>query len=220
VHVVHLSSWHSLPVIRDARRRGVRLSVETCPHYLTFAAEEIPDGATELKCAPPIRTAEHREALWDALGRGEIDLIVSDHSPCPPALKRPAPAGDDFFAAWGGIASLQLSLPAVWEGARARGFRVERLVEWMSAAPARLAGLETAKGRLAAGYDADLVVWDPDAAFVVGDRPLYHRHPLTPYRGRTLHGVVHATYVAGRAAFADGTFASSPAGELLRPAHR
>jgi allantoinase len=198
VHVVHLSSPGSLELVRAARARGAPVSVETCPHYLTFAAEEIPEGATEYKCAPPIRGAAEREGLWRALLEGEIDLVASDHSPCPPALKE---TGGDFFAAWGGIASLQLSLPAVWTGARARGARPERIAEWMSAAPARLVGLDRSRGALAAGYDADIVIWDPDARFTVDPARLLHRHRVTPYAGRELFGVVRATYVAGRLAF-------------------
>jgi len=198
VHVVHVSSAGSLGIVSDAKARGLPLTVETCPHYLTFAAEEIPDGATEYKCAPPIRRTTERDALWDALLDGEIDLVASDHSPCPPAMK-----GDrgDFFAAWGGIASLQLGLSAVWTGARARGAGPERVAEWMSAAPARLAGLDDRRGRIAEGYDADLVVWDPEASFVVNPRVLLHRHPVTPYAGRELYGVVRHTFVAGRRVF-------------------
>jgi len=195
VHVVHLSSAQSLDTIRSARARGLPLSVETCPHYLTFAAEDIPDGATEFKCAPPIRGRLERDGLWDALIRGEIDLVASDHSSCPPALKN---SDGDFFAAWGGIASLQLSLSAVWTGARARGMAPERLAGWMSSSPARLAGLAGRKGRLAAGYDADIVVWDPDASFSVDASRLEHRHAVTPYAGRELFGVVRATYVSGK----------------------
>jgi allantoinase len=195
VHVVHLSSSTSLPLIADARARGLPLSVETCPHYLTFAADEIPDGATEFKCAPPIRRATEREALWQALLDGEIDLVVSDHSPCPPSMKD---SRGDLFAAWGGIASLQLSLSAAWTGARARGASVARIAEWMCAAPARLAGHAGRRGAIAEGCDADLVVWDPDASFVVDAARLHHRHAVTPYAGRELYGVVKATYVAGK----------------------
>ncbi len=195
VHVVHLSSATSLEIIRAAKRRGLPLTVETCPHYLTFAAEDIPDGATEYKCAPPIRSRAERDALWDALIAGDMDLVASDHSPCPPNMKR---THGDFFPAWGGIASLQLSLPAVWTGARARGVSPERIAEWMSAAPARLAGLGHRKGAIAEGYDADMVLWDPDASFVVDPAKLFHRHRVTPYAGRELFGVVRATYVAGR----------------------
>ncbi|HYN83473.1 MAG TPA: allantoinase AllB [Gemmatimonadaceae bacterium] len=198
VHVVHLSSAQSLAIIRAARDRGLPITVETCPHYLTFAAEEIPDGATEYKCAPPIRAAAERDALWDALIGGEIDLVASDHSPCPPAMKETA---GDFFAAWGGIASLQLSLPVVWTGARMRGVTLERIAEWMSATPAKLAGLEGTKGALAPGFDADIVVWDPDATFVVEAVKLHHRHKVTPYLGRTLYGTVHSTFVGGRAMY-------------------
>jgi len=197
VHVVHLSSAESLDTIRAARSRGLPLTVETCPHYLTFAAEEIPDGATEYKCAPPIRGRAERDALWAALIRDEIDLVASDHSPCPPLMK--ATEGD-FFSAWGGIASLQLSLSAVWTGARARGVGPERIAGWMSANTARLAGVDDRKGQLAAGYDADVVVWDPEAAFTVDANRLQHRHAVTPYAGRELFGRVHATYVGGRIA--------------------
>ncbi len=197
VHVVHLSSAQSLAIIRDAKKRGLPITVETCPHYLTFAAEEIPDGATEYKCAPPIRDEAEREALWDALIGGEIDLVASDHSPCPPAMKE---TGGDFFSAWGGIASLQLSLSAVWTGARMREVKPERIAEWMSSGPVKLAGLEARKGALAPGYDADIVVWDPEASFVVEPAMLLHRHKVTPYLGRTLYGRVHSTFVGGRAA--------------------
>ncbi|MFN2637353.1 MAG: allantoinase AllB [Gemmatimonadaceae bacterium] len=198
VHVVHLSSASSLEIVRAARERGLPLTVETCPHYLTFAAEEIPDGATEFKCAPPIRGAAERDALWDALIAGDIDLVASDHSPAPPEMKR---VGGDFSSAWGGIASLQLSLAAVWTGARRRGVKPEQIAEWMSVGPARLAGLDARKGKLAAGYDADIVIWDPSAPFVVDPSALAHRHKLTPYAGRELFGTVSATYVSGRRIF-------------------
>jgi allantoinase len=198
VHIVHLSSASSLDIVRTARARGLPLTVETCPHYLTFAAEEIPDGATEYKCAPPIRDEAERDALWEALIAGDIDLVASDHSPCPPEMKQ---TEGDFFSAWGGISSLQLSLSAVWTGARARGVRPERIAQWMSAAPARLAGLQSRKGALAAGYDADIIVWDPKARFVVDPTQLLHRHKVTPYAGRELFGRVTATYRAGRRIF-------------------
>jgi len=198
VHIVHLSSATSLDIVRTARARGLPLTVETCPHYLTFAAEEIPDGATEYKCAPPIRDKTERNALWEALIAGDIDLVASDHSPCPPEMKE---TEGDFFSAWGGIASLQLSLSAVWTGARARRLKPERIAQWMSAAPARLAGLQNRKGALAAGYDADIIVWDPETRFVVDPTELLHRHKLTPYTGRELFGKVSATYVGGRRIF-------------------
>jgi allantoinase len=198
VHIVHLSSASSLAMVNNARKRGLPITVETCPHYLTFAAEEIPDGATEYKCAPPIREAAEREALWEALVNGDIDLVASDHSPCPPEMKE---TGGDFFSAWGGIASLQLSLPAVWTGARARGIGIEWVSRWMSLCTAHLAGYETHKGKISAGFDADLVVWDPDASFVVDPQQLFHRHKVTPYAGHELTGVVHQTYVCGRLAY-------------------
>ena len=200
VHIVHLSSSRSLDLIRSARARGLPLTVETCPHYLTFAAEVIPDGATEYKCAPPVRGGAERDALWQGLVDGDIDLIASDHSPCPPGLKD---TGGDFFAAWGGIASLQVSLPAVWTGARARRLSPAWIAEKMSVATARLAGLHDRKGTLVPGYDADIVIWDPDESFVVDPSKLLHRHHLTPYAGRELFGVVRATYVAGRQVFGD-----------------
>jgi len=202
VHVVHLSSAKSLDIVRSARERGLPMSVETCPHYLTFAAEDIPDGATEYKCAPPIRGRAEREGLWRALIDGDIELIASDHSPCPPILKEP---GGDIFSAWGGIASLQLSLAAVWTGARARGVNAERIAEWMCAGPARLARLDGRKGMLAPGYDADIVVWDPEKSFVVDGALLEHRHPVTPYQGLELFGRVTATFVGGRRVILSGT---------------
>jgi allantoinase len=186
------------------------VTVETCPHYLTFAAEEVPDGAVEIKCAPPIRSRENRERLWQALGDGEIDLVASDHSPSPPERKR-----GSFRDAWGGIASLQLALPAVWTGARERGFSIEDVARWMSRNPARLAGLKN-KGAIQAGFDADLVIWEPETAFQVDPAALQHRHKLTPYAGRTLHGVVRRTLVRGRTVYDDSDFPGQPAGKLLK----
>ena len=195
-HVVHLSSSDALPMIASARREGVRITAETCPHYLTLAAEEIGDGETACKCAPPIREADNRELLWAGLRDGVLGLVVSDHSPCTAAMKEPGTG--DFGRAWGGIASLQLSLPLVWTQARARGFGLADVAAWMAAAPARLAGL-TAKGRIAAGYDADFCVLAPDEPFVVEERQLHHKHPATtPYIGRRLYGVVRASILRGQ----------------------
>ncbi len=196
VHIVHVSAPGSLPQISAARARGVRITCETCPHYLYFSAEEIPDGATMFKCAPPIRNEARRNTLWHAVMGGEVDMIVSDHSPCPPELK--ALESGNFLEAWGGIASLQLGLSAVWTEGRAHGLTVELLHEKMSAAPARLARIDDRKAKLAAGYDADVVIWNPEQTFVVDAERLYHRHPITPYHGRTLAGVVRATYLDGR----------------------
>jgi allantoinase len=195
VHVVHLADADSIPLLRAARDDGVRISVETCPHYLTFAAEEVPDGATPFKCCPPIRERSHREALWAGLVEGDVDQVVSDHSPCTPDLKLLDEG--DFGAAWGGIASLQVALPAVWTGARERGISLADVVRWTAAAPAVLAGLPR-KGAIAVGRDADLVAFAPEDRFTVGE--LRHRNPVTPYAGRELHGVVRRTWLRGEPA--------------------
>jgi allantoinase len=195
VHVVHVSSGATLPLLEAARSRGVAVTAETCPHYLHFSLENVPDGATEYKCAPPIRSAADREALWQGLVDGTLDAVVSDHSPCPPEMKRPETG--DFMAAWGGIASLQLGLSAVWTGMRARRMPLERLAAWMSAAPARLLGLSARKGAIAPGHDADFVGWMPDEEFIVTAHQLLQRHPITPYLGARLSGVVHSTWVRG-----------------------
>jgi allantoinase len=213
VHVLHLSSSDALPMLATARRDGVRVTVETCPHYLTFNAEEIPDGGTQFKCCPPIREAENRELLWEGLSHNTIDIVVSDHSPCTADLKH-LDTGD-FGTAWGGIASLQVGLPAVWSGARVRGHALTDVVEWMATGPARLAGLAH-KGSVALGNDADFCVFAPDAAFVVDARALAHRNPVTPYDGRALSGVVRQTWLRGTRIDVSG----APAGRLLRRGDR
>jgi allantoinase len=213
VHIVHLASASAVDAIRRARDEGLPLTVETCPHYLCLEAEAIADGATHFKCAPPIRDRENRDALWAALFEGVIDAIVSDHSPCPPALKL---AGrGDFMAAWGGIASLQHGLPVVWTEAARRGARLDQLSAWMSAAPARLAGRHRSKGRLAAGYDADVVVWDPDEPFTVTADSLYYRHPISPYVGAALRGRVHRTFVRGHEVYDGHGHPAGPIGRVL-----
>lgn len=194
VHVVHVSSAHSLTTLAGARRDGVRVSAETCPHYLTLSAEAVPDGATEYACCPPIRDRANQDALWRGLADGTITLVVSDHSPCPPQLKH-RDAGD-LGAAWGGIASLQLGLPVVWTRAHELGHTLPDVVRWMASGPAELLGMRH-KGSIAGGGDADLVVLAPDDTFVVDPAALHHRHPLTPYAGRELRGVVRATLLAG-----------------------
>jgi allantoinase len=206
-HIVHLAAAECAALIDSSRAAGIALSAETCPHYLSFAADEVPAGATQYKCCPPVRYAPNREALWRALGVGVIDCVVSDHSPCPPALKDTG----DFRTAWGGIASLQIGLPAVWTGARRRGHSLADVARWMAAFPASLAGLSS-KGRIAAGCDADFVAFDPDASFVVRGSDLLHRHPLTPYDGRTLTGVVSRVWLGGSEVSPDG----EPRGRLLR----
>jgi allantoinase len=213
VHIVHLSSSDAIPQLQRAKSEGVRVSVESCPHYLTFTAEEIADGATEFKCAPPVRENENRERLWVALREGTIDLIASDHSPCPPAMKQREEG--DFLRAWGGIASLQLSLSAVWTQARSRGYALTDVSMWMCSRPARLAGLEKRKGAIATGGDADLVIWNPDVKFRVDPARLHHRHKLTPYAGRELAGVVEATFLRGRKIFDRGEFPGAPMGRVL-----
>ena len=213
VHVVHCSSAPAMVLLAAARHEGVPIAAETCPHYLHFTAEEVPDRATEFKCAPPIREAENRELLWQGLADGALTMVVSDHSPCTPELKRRG--GGDFMAAWGGVASLQLAMPAVWTEMRRRGHGPERLAEWMSAAPARHVGLAGRKGAIGRGLDADLVVWDPDAAFPVDGGALHHKNPLTPYHGETLFGVVHTTFVGGQVAYAGGQHAAHPPGRFV-----
>jgi allantoinase len=221
VHIVHVSSAEGVEAIAGAKAAWVPITAETCPHYLSFAAEDIPDGATVFKCAPPIRAAAHRDALWDGLGSGALDMIVTDHSPAPPALKTPG----DFTHAWGGIASLELSLAATWTSLKSQlsTLSVESselsalcsLARWMSAAPASLAGLGERKGRIAEGFAADLVVWDPDEAFTVAPARLRQRHKLTPYAGRSLVGTVHTTFVRGERVWDRNRLARAYGGRLL-----
>jgi allantoinase len=234
VHIVHVASADAADEVARAKADGVAITAETCPHYLTFAAEDIPDGATEFKCAPPVREARHRAALWSALRHGTLDLVATDHSPAPPALKCPG----DFMKAWGGIASLELSLAAVWtarevssikaqlsespSGERSLSLETSDLrvdlcsaAGWMSEAPARLAGLGDRKGRIAPGYDADLVVWDPDAAWTVDPSRLQQRHKVTPYAGRRLVGHVQTTFLRGTPVWRDGQLIAVGSGDLL-----
>jgi allantoinase len=210
LHIVHLSSSRALAELRAARAEGLALSVETCPHYLHLAAEDIAKGATLCKCAPPIRSRENREALWQGMREGIIDLVVTDHSPCPPAMKRLDEG--NFRTAWGGISSLSVALPVMWTEASWRGFTLMDVTRWMAEGPARLTGCHARKGRLAAGYDADLVVFDPEAEFQVTEERLHYQHPLSPYLGERLRGMVKATYLRGKLIFAEGKFLGEPSG--------
>ncbi|MEU4010098.1 allantoinase AllB [Streptomyces pseudogriseolus] len=209
VHVLHLSSADALPLLAEAKADGVRVTAETCPHYLTLTAEEVPDGASAFKCCPPIREAANQDLLWQALADGTLDCVVTDHSPSTADLKT-----DDFATAWGGISGLQLSLPAVWTEARRRGHALEDVVRWMSTRTARLAGLDTRKGAIAPGHDADFAVLAPDETFTVDPAALQHRNPVTAYAGRTLHGVVRSTWLRGERVYDDGQF-TVPRGRLL-----
>ncbi|MCW2883879.1 MAG: allantoinase [Streptosporangiaceae bacterium] len=192
VHVVHLSTGRALPALAAAQADGVRVTAETCPHYLTLSAEEVPDSAaTAYKCCPPIREGANRDALWQGLADGVLGCVVSDHSPCTPELKK-----GDFAEAWGGISSVQLGLPVVWTAARIRGFALSDVVRWMAYGPASLVGLGR-KGRLEVGYDADLVAFADTETFVVDPGALHHRHPVTPYAGKDLTGVVQTTWLRG-----------------------
>jgi allantoinase len=211
VHIVHVSSAAGVAAIAMARESGVRITGETCPHYLAIADHEIADGATEFKCAPPIRRAADREALWRGLTAGTLSLIATDHSPAPPSMKCPG----DFMRAWGGIASLGLSLPVVWTTAGERGITPVDLAAWMSAAPAALAGLSGRKGQIAVGADADLMVWDPRGEFTVVPDRLQQRHKLTPYAGRTLRGIVHTTFLRGERVWDRDRLARAASGQLL-----
>jgi allantoinase len=213
VHIVHLSSAQALPMLAAARERGAPVTVETCVQYLWFASEEIPDGATEYKCAPPIRSSENREALWTALEDGLIDMVVTDHSPCPPEMKGRELGRWD--KAWGGIAGLGLALPVFWAAVNRRGMRLDRLAEWMAAKPARLAGLEGKKGVLSPGADADIVVFDPYAVWSITENDLHFRHKLSPYLGAEVRGRVIETWLRGEPVYQMGRFQGHARGEEL-----
>jgi allantoinase len=210
LHIVHLSTSLALDDIKAARAEGLPITIETCPHYLHFAAEDIPDGATLLKCAPPIRTRANREALWQALREGAIDMIVTDHSPCPPQMKRTETGRFDL--AWGGIASLSIALSIVHTEASRRGFTIDHIARWMSAAPAALAGLSHKAGSLTAGREANFILFDTDSEFTVTPDILHYRHPISAYMGETLRGVVKGTYLRGKAIYQHGRIPDRPHG--------
>ena len=213
LHIVHLSSAEALPAIEQARAAGIDITAETCPHYLTLFAEACPDGKTLYKCCPPIREDENRTALWQGLAQGAIEFVVSDHSPCTPQLKH-LDSGD-LERAWGGISSLQFGLPLIWTEARERGFSLVEVVDWMATRPALFAGMQGRKGRIAPGYDADLVVFDDSAAFTICAEIIKYKHKITPYEGREVIGVVERTLLRGREIFAGGDIVGTPHGRPL-----
>lgn len=213
VHIVHLSSAGSIDQIKRAKEKGLPLTVETAQHYLYFNAEEIADGRTAFKCAPPIRERANNEKIWQALKEGIIDFVATDHSPAPPALKQLE--SGDFVKAWGGIASLQFALPVLWTAAKKHDVSLETIARWLCAAPPQLAGLHHRKGQVKAGYDADLVVWDPGEAFIVQDEGIHHKHKTTPYKNEKLFGVVKQTYLAGKKVYDSGEFTGLNCGKVL-----
>jgi allantoinase len=211
LHIVHLSASAALAELRAARSEGLPVSVETCPHYLHLTAETIPDGGTVFKCAPPIRSKENCECLWEGLRDGTIDLVATDHSPCPPEMKKFTEG--DFRAAWGGIASLSMALPVMNTEVSKRGFSLKDVARWMAEGPAKLSGCDARKGRIAPGHDADFVVFEPESEFVVSENRLHYRHPVSPYLGEKLRGVVKATYLRGKLVFSDGEFPGEAIGQ-------
>ena len=214
LHIVHLATGRALGMLCAAKSEGLPVSVETCPHYLHLSSEKIPDGQTLFKCAPPIRGRENCEKLWQGLREGVIDLVATDHSPCPPEMKR---LGErNFRTAWGGISSLSLALPVMWTEANGRGFTLIDIARWMAEGPARLAGCEFQKGRIAKDFDADFVVFEPEAEFIATEDRLFYRHCVSPYLGETLCGVVKATYLRGSCVFGDGNFPGEPIGREFR----
>lgn len=220
LHIVHLSASSALPELSAARSEGLAFSVETCPHYLHLSSEAIADGATTHKCAPPIRSRENRERLWQGLSDGVIDFVVTDHSPCPPAMKRLDEG--NFRTAWGGISSLSVALPVMWTEASRRGFILPDIAHWMAEKPAQLAGAQMHKGRIAPDFDADFVIFDPEGEFVLTKERLYYRHPISPYLGERLRGIVKATYLRGQPVFVEGEFPGGmfpghPVGREFRP---
>jgi allantoinase len=213
IHIVHLSSADILSEIAQTRNDGYPISVETCPHYLHFASENISDGDTRFKCAPPIWEAKNRENLWRGLEKGMINFITSDHSPCTAEMKN-MEAGD-FEKAWGGISSIQFTLPIIWTECKARGFSIDQLIHWMSTAPAKFIGKDQHKGHISPGFDADLVCWNPDQKYMIQKEAIHHKNKLTPYEGESLYGVVNATFLRGQKVYENGEFLGNPTGKII-----
>ena len=213
VHIVHLSSADSIVQIQKAKEKGLPLTVETGQHYLYFNSESIGDGETQFKCAPPIREKENNERLWEGLREGIIDFVATDHSPAPPIMK--LPDFGDFMQSWGGIASLQFALPALWTAARQRGFDLIDIAKWLCQNSSRLTGYQNNKGLIKKGYDADLVIWDEKATFMIDKDMILHKHKISPYIGERLYGVVEQTFISGEKVFDRGTFALNK-GKIIR----
>ena len=213
LHIVHLSTALALDELKTARAEGLPITVETCPHYLHFAADTIADGATLLKCAPPIRSKENQQHLWRGLRDGTIDMVVTDHSPCPPSMKRED--SGRFDQAWGGIASISLALSIIHTECRDRGFTLDHIARWMSSAPAALAGIKHRVGALEAGRDANFIIFDTNAEFTVTPDKLHYRHTISPYLNEKLRGVVKATYLRGESVYREGSFAPRPSGREI-----
>lgn len=213
VHIVHISSANSIEQIAKAKQRGLPVTVETAQHYLYFNAEDIPDGNTAFKCAPPIREKANNEQLWQALKAGVIDLVATDHSPAPPSMK--CLETGDFTKAWGGIASIQFALPVLWTAAKRKGFAIHDVVKWLCENPAHLAGVSQSKGKIQQGYDADLAVLDAEGTFVVMESMIEHRHKITPYLNETLDGVVEQTYLAGVQVYDNGNLLKPNQGKVV-----
>jgi len=213
VHIVHLSSADSIQQISEAKKRGLPVTVETGQHYLYFNAEHIRDGQTQFKCAPPIREKANNEKLWQALKDGIIDFVATDHSPAPPGMKELQ--SGDFMKAWGGISSIQFALPVLWTAAKTRGCDLRNIANWLCKNPASLPGLENKKGKIEKGYDADMVVWDPESSFIVDETMIHHRHKITPYLGEKLYGVLRQTWLAGEKVYDNGTFIHLNKGSII-----
>ena len=213
VHIVHLSSSNSIAPIAQAKLKGLPLTAESAQHYLYFNAEDIGDGQTQFKCAPPIREKANNDLLWEALKSGVIDFVATDHSPAPPDLKQMQTG--DFTKAWGGVASLQFALPVLWTAAKKRGCTISDVAKWLCENPAKLTGRLAHKGIIAKNNDADLVIWDPEQCFTLTEDMILHKHKVTPYLGQQLYGVVEQTYIAGVKVFDNGSFTNLNQGKVI-----